>query len=444
MAARFLHILAEALPAARRAVTFLSRAQWIGIAVLAGSGMAAFGIAPDSGLESPPVETLVNRALPRPSVTSLATEDGYWLEERVQRGDTIGRLLARMGVEDAQALDFVRTDPIARQLYQIKPGKAVRLQTADDGRLLSLRFLSNSGELLVISRQNERLSAKLGPAPTSVQWKMASGEIRSSLFNAADAADLPDAVTRQLADVFGGDIDFHYDLRRGDHFTVVYEVRYVDGEPIGVGSIVSAEFVNNGTTYRAFLRRDPDGRDNYYAQDGSAVRKTFLRSPMEFSRITSGFSQARFHPVMQDWRAHKGIDYAAPIGTPVRVTADGKVLFVGTQNGYGNVIHVQHDGAYSTLYAHLSEFAPGLRPGMTVSQGDIIGSVGQTGWATGPHLHYEFRVNNEQRDPETLALPNGEPLTGAQKAAFATEIAPALTQLSIAQALPGRLLASGD
>jgi len=443
MAARIARILAEALPIARRAVTFLSRGQWIAVAVLAGSGMAAFGIAPDSTQDAPPLETF-NRLLPHPATSALATEDGYWREERVQRGDTIGRLLARMGVDDPAALDFVRTDPLARTLYQLKPGKAVRLETDEEGHLLALRFIANGTDMLSISRQGEALLAKLGPAPTSVQWKVATGEIRSSLFVAADAADLPDPVTRQLADVFAGDIDFHHDLRRGDHFSVVYEVRYVDGEPIGVGSIVAAEFVNDGATHRAFLWRDANGRDNYYGEDGSALRKTFLRSPVEFSRITSGFTQARFHPIMQEWRAHKGVDYAAPIGTPVLVTADGKVTFVGTQNGYGNVIQVQHEGVYSTLYAHLSAFAANLRPGMRVAQGDVIGYVGQTGWATGPHLHYEFRVNNEQKDPESLALPHGEPLTGAQRAAFLDQIAPALTQLSLAEALPGRLVASGD
>jgi len=442
MAARILRILAEALPVGRRAVTFLSRGQWLAVAVLAGSGMAAFGIAPDSTRDAPPLETL-NRVLPQPAITSLATDEGYWREERVQRGDTIGRLLARMGVDDPAALEFVRTDAVARTLFQLKPGKAVRLETDDEGHLLALRFV-NGGDMLAISRQGETLTAKLAPAPTTVQWKVATGEIRSSLFAAADPADLPDPITRQLADVFAGDIDFHHDLRRGDHFSVVYEVRYVDGEPIGVGSIVAAEFVNDGSTHRAFLWRDATGRDNYYAEDGSALRKTFLRSPVEFSRITSGFTQARFHPIMQDWRAHKGIDYAAPIGTPVLVTADGKITFVGTQNGYGNVIQVQHEGVYSTLYAHLSAFANGLRAGMRVAQGDVIGLVGETGWATGPHLHYEFRVNNEQMDPETLALPHGEPLDALQKAAFQSQIAPALTQLAIAEALPGRLLAAGD
>ncbi len=444
MAERLLHILAQTFSPARAAFTFLSRGQWLAVAVLAGSGMAAFGIAPDAGLDAP-LGTLVQRALPQPKVVPLVAEDaGYWREERVQRGDTVGRLLARMGVDDPDALDFVRTNTVARALYQLKPGKPLRLETDDQGRLLALRFVAPNGEMLSISRRGDALAATLAPAPTTIQLKVATGQIRSSLYAAADAADLPDAITRQLADVFAGDIDFHHDLQRGDHFSVVYEVRYAEGEPVGVGSIVAAEFVNDGLAHRAFLVRAADGRDNYYAQDGSPLRKTFLRSPMEFSRIASGFTQARFHPVLQEWRAHKGVDYAAPIGTPVRATAEGKVAFAGIQNGYGNVIQLQHEGIYSTLYAHLSDFAQGLRPGMRVAQGDIIGFVGQTGWATGPHLHYEFRVNNEQRDPETVGLPNGDAFNPLQGSEFANRIAPALTQLAMAHALPGRLITAGD
>jgi murein DD-endopeptidase MepM/ murein hydrolase activator NlpD len=298
--------------------------------------------------------------------------------------------------------------------------------------------------MLSINRSGDALSAKLGPAPTTVQWKMASGEIQSSLFAAADEADLPDNVTRQLADVFAGDIDFHHDLKRGDRFAVVYELRYVDGEPVGAGRIIAAEFINDGDTFRAYLWRGPDGTESYYGEDGTPLRKAFLRSPMEFSRVTSGFSGARFHPVLQEWRAHKGIDYAAPLGTPVRSTADGKVVFAGVQNGYGNVIHIQHQGVYSTLYAHLSAFSPGIRIGAHVTQGDVIGFVGQTGWATGPHLHYEFRVNNDQRDPDTLALPHGDPLTAAQKVLFAERMAPARAQLVFAEKMPRALLAGGD
>lgn len=438
-------ILAHRLRVSARARSVLSPGQWLAIAVLAGSGMAAFGIAPDSTLDMP-AGTLVKRELPTPALATLpaAEDEGYWSEGRVERGDTIGRLLARLGVEDPDALEFVRTDSIARKLYQLRPGKALRVKTDGGGRLLGLRFVAANGDLLTIGRAGNHLAAATGPAPTEVRWKRGVGEIRSSLFAAADAADLPDPVTRQLADVFGADIDFHHDLRRGDRFAVVYEMRYVDGEAVGVGKIVAAEFVNDGAAHRAFLWRGAEGYEGYYAEDGSALRKTFLRSPLEFSRITSGFSGARFHPILQDWRAHKGVDYAAPLGTPVLATADGKVAFAGIQNGYGNVVQLQHQGVYSTVYAHLSAFADGVRAGSRVNQGDVIGFVGQTGWATGPHLHYEFRANNEQQDPIAVGLPNGDPLTAAQRPEFLARIKPALAELEIAQIVPARLVARGD
>jgi murein DD-endopeptidase MepM/ murein hydrolase activator NlpD len=273
---------------------------------------------------------------------------------------------------------------------------------------------------------------------------MAAGEIRTSLFGAADAAGVPDPVTLQLADVFGGDIDFYFDLRRGDRFTVVYEMRYVDGEAIGPGRIVAAEFENRGRTLRAFLWRGDDGSENYFGEDGAPLRKAFLRSPMELSRVTSGFSGARFHPILQTWRAHKGVDYAAPAGTPVRATADARVVIAGRQDGYGNVIELRHHGVFSTLYAHLSRFAPQVKPGARVAQGDVIGYVGQTGWATGPHLHYEFRVAGDQRNPLTVALPTGEPLAATQRTAFAERIVPAASQLALARDLAGTLVAGGE
>jgi murein DD-endopeptidase MepM/ murein hydrolase activator NlpD len=217
----------------------------------------------------------------------------------------------------------------------------------------------------------------------------------------------------QLAEIFSGDIDFHHDLRRGDWFTVVYEMRDIDGQSAGAGRIVAAEFVNKGNVYRAFSWQGPDGSEAYYAEDGKTLRKAFMRSPLSFTRITSGFSLARFHPFLQTWRAHKGVDFAAPTGTPVHAAGDGKVASAGWQNGYGNAVVLQHGATYSTVYAHLSRFATGIKPGARVAQGDVIGYVGQTGWATGPHLHYEFRVDNEQRNPMTIALPTAQPLPTA-------------------------------
>lgn len=426
-----------------RAVRTFAPAQWLAVAVLAMSGIAAFGLAPGTTLPTVPT-TAVVRELPVPALRSL-DEMGpsrYWREDRVRRGDTIGSMLSRLDVDDAEALAFLRTNPAARPLYQLRPGRSVTVQTDRDGALLRLRFITANGELLSIARDGERLAATAAPAPVEVHWRMAAGEIRSSLFAAADAARLPDAVTLQLADVFAAEIDFYKDLQRGDRFAVVYEMRYLDGEALGPGRIVAAEFENRGKTFRAFLWRETDGSEGYYTADGAAMRRAFLRSPMEFSRVTSGFSNARFHPILQTWRAHRGVDYAAPAGTPVRATASGKVAFAGVRGGYGNVVVLQHQGAYSTLYAHLSRFAPHVRAGARVTQGDVVGFVGQSGWATGPHLHYEFRVANEQRNPLTIALPGGDPLPGTRKPAFAARIEPAAGDLALMRRFSGTTFAA--
>ena len=401
------------------------------IVVLMGVGMvAAFGLAPDTLLLDMPTQ-LVRRDLAAPALALLARDEGYWREERIQRGDTLGSVLARLSVEDQSAQQFLRTDPQARTLYQLKPGKSVRVQTDELGRLLALSYLTQGGDLLTVTRGNDFFVATSAVPQAAARLELRAGEIRSSLFAAADAVGLPDAVTSQIAEIFSGDVDFHHDLRRGDRFSVVYEMRELDGHPAGAGKVVAAEFVGKGIAYRAFLWRGADGSEGYYAEDGKSLRKAFLRSPLEFTRITSGFSMARFHPFMQTWRAHRGVDFAAPSGTPVRAAGEGKVVVAGGQGGYGNVVILQHAGAYSTVYAHLSQFGAGVKPGSHVAQGQLIGYVGQTGWATGPHLHYEFRVGSEQRDPLTIALPNAQPIPAAALPAYVQRVAPLASQLSL-------------
>ncbi len=416
--------------------------QWFGAAVLGLVGVAAFGLAPDTTLPVAPVETIV-RELPLPvQAEDDAPAVTYWREERVQRGDTIGSLLARAGVDDPEAQAFVRTDRDARALYQLRPGRPVRFATDDEGRLVELRFLTPRGTQLLVARTADRFESRLAVPVENVRTSLATGEIRSSLFGAADAVGLPDAVTLALADVFAGDIDFYHDLRRGDRFTVLYETRFVDGEPVGTGRVLAAEFVNRGTTLRAFFWRAPDGTEGWYAEGGKNTRKAFLRTPMAFSRITSGFSGARFHPILRTWRAHRGIDYAAPTGTPVLATADGIVTFAGHQGGYGNAVVLRHGGSYSTLYGHLSRFA--VRIGARVRQGDTLGYVGQTGWATGPHLHYEFRVADAPRDPLKIALPSAQPIAHEELDAFAAQARPLAAQLDLARELPGGLVAATE
>ena len=437
-------ILAQRATPADRGVGRVRLAHVVAVAVLALTGVAAFGIAPVSTLDLPPVRT-VERPLPAPELVPVADDPGpYWREERVRRGDTIGSLLARAGVDDPAAFAFLRTHPDARPLYQLKPGRPVQVAADEAGSLVALRFRTADGARLTVVRESGALAATVAPGGETVRLTLKSGEINTSLFGAADAIGLPDAVTLALAELFASDIDFLQDLRFGDRFTVLYETRYVDGEPVGVGRIVAAEFDNRGQRLSAFLWRDADGQDAWYTHDGRSTRRAFLRSPMEFSRMTSGFSFARFHPILQTWRAHRGVDYGAPVGTPVRATADGVVALAGVQGGYGNVVVLRHTGAYSTLYAHLSRFAAGMRNGARVRQGDTIGFVGATGWATGPHLHYEFRVNDVPRDPLTVALPTAGPLPAETREAFLAHIDPIARQFAFARELPVSRFAAAE
>lgn len=426
----------------RRAAALLAPRHWLLVALCGGATVAAFAFAPDEPSDHVDAMTLA-RALPLPLFA--ATEPGiYWTAEIVERGDTIGSLLARAGVEDAKAMAWLRTDPAARPVYQLRPGRALQVASDDAGNLVALRFLRPGGAGLAMHREQAGFVLDETAPAGATRVRLRSAVIQSSLFAAADHVDLPDAVTLALADVFGADIDFHHDLRRGDHFSVVFETRSVDGVDVEPGRILAAEFVNRGVSYRAFAWTAPDGRQGYYTNDGRSVRRAFLRAPLAFSRVTSGYTLARFHPILNTWRAHCGTDFAAPTGTPVRVTGNGVVTVAGRQGGYGNVIIVRHDARFSTVYAHLSRFAPTLKAGTRVTQGDTIGFVGATGWATGPHLHYEFRIDDVPRNAQTVALPGADPVPQALHAQFKAGIADALAQLMLAQALPPSALASSE
>ena len=420
----------------------MSLGQWLFTALLAGGAVAAFALVPTDEPVAVPTMAVV-RDLPLPRIDERKPAV-YWHSERVERGDTIGSLLARAGVDDDAAFNFLRTDPAARPLYQLRPGRALRVATDDDGALVELRFLKTTGDMLTISRDADAFAAKAAAPAIETRVEMRTAEIRSSLFAAADEVNLPDAVTLELAEVFGGDIDFHHDLRRGDRFSVVYESRFIDGEPAGAGRILAAEFVNRGVTLHAYQWTAADGTSGYYSDNGRSLRKAFLRAPLAFSRITSGFTTARFHPILKKWKAHKGTDFGAPMGTPVHVTADGIVAVAGQETGYGNVVIVRHGKTFSTVYAHLSRFAPALHAGTRVQQGDVIGFVGMTGWATGPHLHYEFRVDNVPHNPVTVALPTAEPVPEAQRAKFAADLEQRVEQLALAHSVSGVAFASAD
>jgi murein DD-endopeptidase MepM/ murein hydrolase activator NlpD len=275
--------------------------------------------------------------------------------------------------------------------------------------------------------------------PLQSQTRLASGTIRSSLFAASDEAQIPDAIAVQIAEIFAADIDMHRELRRGDTFSVVYEAPTADGEPVpwnqSTGRVLAAEFVNGGKTHQALWYRDAEGRGAYFDLSGQSKKRTFLASPMEFSRLSSGFAM-RFHPLLQKWRAHLGVDYAAPTGTPVRTVGDGVVEFAGQQNGYGNVVQIKHNNARSTLYAHLSRID--VKAGQRIEQGQRIGAVGSTGWSTGPHLHFEFRVNGQHQDPLRIAKASeAVAVAPAAKAEFASLAQTLQVKLGVAETLVG-------
>jgi murein DD-endopeptidase MepM/ murein hydrolase activator NlpD len=407
-------------------------AHWrFGLAALAASGaaLAALGSAP----ALPVAEESTALAIPAAQVVSIDDEDrGVFREERIQRGDTLASLLARLGVDDADALKYLRATREGHAFSgNLRPGRNVRAETSPDGDLVSLSYALSPTEVVRVTRQKQGFSTTRAEMQLERRVHMRGAEIRHSLFGAADAVGLPDSVTMQVAEIFGGDIDFHKDIRRGDRLRVVYEMLYHEGEFLRAGRVLAVEFVNQGKAFAAVWYEAPGTRDEggYYTPEGKNLRRAFLRSPLEFSRISSGFG-ARMHPIFQTWKEHRGVDYAAPSGTRVRSVADGVVEFAGRQGGYGNVVVVRHQNQYSTLYAHLSAFGPQAKKGARLAQGETVGFVGQTGWATGPHLHYEFRVATQPVNPLTIALPHSEPLADRLLADFHVRSQPALMRIA--------------
>lgn len=409
----------------------ISRRMFAAMAVLILGMVTALAFTPTPELTDERVDVVEILQLPSGQPLNQGHEI-YVREERIAQGEQLDHLLVRLGVTDNEARRYVLRAPETQILHrQLVPGRMVDAKVHADGSLVSLYFPLNGGENgMLIKRRNGRLTARETARQYETRLMMKSGEIRHSLFGATDSLGIPDGIAIQLAEVFSGDIDFHRDLRQGDRFSLVYEMRYLHGKPANPGRILAAEFVNAGKTYQAFYFTHKDGSGGYYNARGEHLKKAFLRSPLAFSRVTSGFS-LRLHPILGTWREHKGIDYGAPTGTPVRATGNGVVQFIGNRGGYGNLILLTHRGNYQTAYAHLSRFAGSLKQGSRVSQGDTIGYVGRTGWATGPHLHYEFRVQGRAVNPLSIAMPNNIPLTKAQKADFEQESAPLQTRIAL-------------
>lgn len=372
--------------------------------------LTAFGVAPGSSVHESE-RVLVQDVVDLPDVAAApVAASRFTTQERVLRGDTVAALFDRLGIRDAKADEFLRRHAIGRAVYrQLVPGRMMQAETGPSGELLALRYFLSPASLIEVMRTGDGFDARSRAVAEAPRIFYRSATIRSSLFAATDAAGIPDAIAMQVARAFATDIDFHTELRRGDRLSVIYEMIYDSGELIAAGRILAAEFVNDGRTYHAVLFSDDEGGEAYYSLDGSNRAKAFLRSPVEFSRVSSGFG-GRVHPIFKNWRAHTGVDFAAPKGTRVIAAADGTIAAAGNRGGYGNAVEIRHGGSITTLYAHLSGFARGIQAGARVRQGDPIGYVGATGYATGPHLHYEFKMAGMHQDPMRVALPKAEPV----------------------------------
>jgi len=379
--------------------------------------LTAFGLVPQSDLGLPSAQVSIED-IALPSADDDYAVFSFWHSERVQRGDTVAELLSRLNIEDQDASNYLRTSPETESLRKLSVGKEIQAETSATGELISLRYLSNHDEQILINKQDDAFKIIALPAQFEKRLFVRTGEIKTNLYAAADAAGMPEAAANQLYELFSGDIDFHHDLRVGDKFTAVFEMNYHNGALMNTGRILSAEFINQGHVYRAIYFQEDDQHGDYYTPEGKSVQKAFLRSPIEYSRVSSGFSNSRFHPILNKWRSHKGVDFAAPAGTKVKSTADGIVTYVGRDGGYGNVVRINHQGRYTTVYGHLSRFALNLRKGQHVVQGEVIGYVGMTGLASGPHLHYEFKINGQQHNPMRVALPDAKPISNAYYSAF--------------------------
>ena len=411
----------SSLPASRK-VSFAA----VGLSLMAFGAAGVAPLVPDAA-DLPVVTIAEELSLPDLSTQINALRENsapFIVEERMRPGDSLWALLQRMGVNDPGVTNFIRSDTQARALVSLRSGTRLQASVSPEGKLLSMQTLLGSTQdhgsvkNLRVERSADGFTSKLAEVPLESRVEMRAGQIRSTFFAATDRALLPDTVTEQLVEIFAGDIDFAADLRKGDHFQVIYESLWHGSEFVRSGRVLAAQIHYGGKHRQAIWFGTADGRQgNYYDASGKSLKKAFLKSPLPFSRITSGFSM-RVHPISGEWKQHKGIDFAAPEGTPIRATGDGVVDFAGIQGGYGNLVIIRHGPVYSTAYAHMSRIAPGMRRGTRIAQGELIGYVGSTGWSSGPHLHYEFRVNNEARDPASIALPQTAALSAAELSRF--------------------------
>lgn len=395
---------------------------------------------PALALNTPPQE--FESQSPEPSVPTENTADSTtkpaptplpWSTVSVKPGDSLSSLFIANGFTAQDIHRIMQAKPKSKSLTRLSPGQTIELQATPEKQLLGLKHHLNKVEHFQYLYKDGEFTQTHHIREYQRKTRFSEATIDQSLFLAAQKAGLSDQLTMDLANIFGWDIDFALDIRSGDQFQVLYEELYLDGKKIKDGAILAAHFINNGAKYTALQYTDSQGNADYYTPDGKSMRKEFLRSPVGFARVSSRFNLRRKHPILHKIRAHKGVDYAASRGTPVKATGDGKVIWAGNKGGYGRVVIIQHGQKYSTLYAHLNKYGRGIRSGKKVRQGQVIGYIGSSGMATGPHLHYEFRVNGVHKNPLTVKLPRVLPIAETQKTAFETATQPLLQKLALYQ-----------
>lgn len=387
-------------------------------------GVILIALRPDSPTEPPRQQakaiTLpakpVAKPQPKPEPAPVATPQ--WQTLTVQSGDSLSSLLQPLGVGASQVFALINSDEKLERLTKIRPGETLQVTIDGEDRLTGVKYHPSKVETLTAQLRGSGWETRLSQREYQKQTRFAQAEITDSLFLAGAAAGISDKLTMQLANLFAWDVDFVLDIRRGDRFRIIYEELYLDGEKVGEGDILMAEFWNQDRHLTAFRYETRSGDVEYLDIKGDSMRKEFIRTPVAFARISSRFNLSRKHPVLNRIRAHKGTDYAAPSGTPIRAAGDGKVIFAGVKGGYGNVIILKHGQIYTTLYAHMRSFAKGIRVGKRVKQSQTIGYVGSSGLATGPHLHYEFRINGVHRNPQTVPLPKARGINDNERAEF--------------------------
>ncbi|MCW8983689.1 MAG: peptidoglycan DD-metalloendopeptidase family protein [Gammaproteobacteria bacterium] len=356
-----------------------------------------------------------------------------WQSVEVKSGDNLSQIFDKLKLPPQQLAQLVSADRKAgKYLQALRPKQTIRFQIEAD-RLMAMHFIESKTNSTLYKYDAENNSYSVNHSAKEIEKRVshASGFINNSFYATGLKSGLSDKIIMELVAVFGWDIDFALDIRSGDSFTVLYEERFLEGEKLSDGEIIAAEFINQGRKVTALRHIDEHGRSNYYTPEGYSLRKAFIRSPVDFRRISSKFQRSRYHPVLGKKRAHRGVDYAAATGTPIKASGDGKVIFKGKKGGYGRTIILQHGGKFTTLYGHMSSYKRGMKQGKRVKQGDIIGYVGRSGLATGPHLHYEFRVNGIHRNPLTVKFPNASPLKKSFRTAFKKQTADLLALIDL-------------